>query len=71
MPVESGAFTALAYDATAQRLRIRFQDGHTYEYRGVPPPVHAGLLAADSKGRYFNTTIRGQFPHQLVIPEAP
>ena len=61
IPTESTALIAMGYAATTQRLQIEFKDGRTYEYSHVPAVVPAALLSSVSKGRYFNTHIRGRF----------
>ncbi len=60
--IRSSALAGIAYDAVAERLEIQFHDGRTYEYEEIPPDVHAALVAAESKGRYFNAAIRHRFP---------
>jgi len=42
-------------------LEIEFRSGAIYRYRGVPTDVYDGLLAAPSKGRFFQSRIRGKF----------
>lgn len=69
MHVESGALIAIAYDDTGRRLRVRFTDGSTYEYRDVPPDAYATLMSAPSKGQCFNLAIRSKFSHRVVQSE--
>jgi len=45
-------------------LELRFQSGAVYRYLDVPEGIHAALMAAESKGRYFNEAIRGRFEHR-------
>ena len=61
--VESITLATIAYDAPAQRLWLEFRSRAVYCYFGVPPAVHQGLLAAPSKGTYFNRNIRARFPY--------
>ena len=61
--VESTTLTALAYDDACEILQLEFRSRSVYDYFGVPRPVYEALLAAPSKGRYFNRAIRGTFPH--------
>ena len=61
--VKSATFAAVAYDGHRDLLQLHFRDGTIYQYFGVPAQTHQELLAADSKGGYFNRRIRGQFPH--------
>lgn len=49
------------YNDDENTLKITFQTGAVYAYYHVPLLVHAGLMAARSKGRYFNRCIFGQF----------
>ena len=64
--VESTTLAALAYDDVRGILQLEFRSGAVYKYFGVPRPVYESLLAATSKGRYFNHTIRRAFPHLRV-----
>jgi hypothetical protein len=64
--VESTTLAALAYDDAREILHLEFRSGAWYRYYGVPAPVYEGLLAATSKGGYFNRAIRGRFPHSRV-----
>jgi hypothetical protein len=67
--VESSTLTTVAYDCDDQVLRLEFRSRAVYCYFGVPPSVHRALMAADSKGSYFNRYIRGRFPyHRLAHP---
>lgn len=50
-----------AYNAEKQTLTVSFPDGDTYEYAGVPQSVADEYLAAKSKGKAFNTLIKGKF----------
>lgn len=59
--VESTSLAMVAYDAEIEVLRIEFRDRTIYQYFHVPAEVHAGLLLAPSKGRYFNRIIRGRY----------
>ena len=61
--VESSTLTALAYDEVQKVLRLEFRSRAVYRYFGVPAPVYEALLAASSKGKYFNRAIRGIFPY--------
>ncbi len=64
--VESTTLAALAYDDAHEILQLEFRSRAIYRYRGVPAPVYKALVAAPSKGRYFNREIRGRFPHSPV-----
>lgn len=60
-PVESSAIASVGYDPATAMLEIEFIDGRVFLYRRVPAHIHAGLMAADSCGRYFNDEIKGVF----------
>ena len=58
----STAIYAVNYDPSTRVLTIWFQHGaHGYNYYSVPLVIYDGLLAASSKGRYFNAYIRDQY----------
>ena len=61
LPIESSVMTAIEYDEDAAELDITFTGGKTYRYRNVPVDIYAGLLDADSKGRFFNENIKAAF----------
>jgi hypothetical protein len=64
--VESTALVTVGYDETRELLQVEFGGRVIYHYFGVPAAVHRGLLAAPSKGCYFNQAIRGRFPFCLI-----
>jgi len=61
--VESTTLAALAYDDAHEILQLEFRSRAIYRYLGVPAPVYEALLAAPSKGKYFNRAIRGHYPY--------
>lgn len=64
MPVlDSEALLAVHYNPDSRILRATFRDSsRTYEYRGVPREVYEALLAAPSRGAWFNAHIRDHYP---------
>jgi hypothetical protein len=56
----------VGYDAEARVLEIEFDSGTVYQYLGVPESVYRELLAAPSKGSYFDGRIRYQYSHRQV-----
>ena len=65
----STVIASATYDATANTLDIVFTTGRAYRYFAVPATVHEGLLAAPSKGRYFNEVIRPRYPSSpIAVP---
>lgn len=60
--VSSSAISAIGYDPTTRRMKIRFVQGHTYDFCRVPEKVFNDLLNARSKGSYYNDHIRDRYP---------
>lgn len=61
IPVNSAAMLAVGYDDRAMQMQITFQQGDTYTFCGVPRGVFEGLLAAASKGSYYNDHIKDRY----------
>jgi len=66
IPVDSTFWTVVTYDISESLLQLRFCDGAIYEYFAVPEAIHQGLLAANSKGVYFNSQIRSRFRYTCL-----
>jgi len=64
--VESATLAAVGYDEGRQQLQLEFGSRAVYLYFGVPAAVYEALLAAPSKGRHFNGTIRGRYPYRQI-----
>ena len=45
---------------------IAFRGGGVYRYSGVPAPVAPALFSAPSKGRYYQSFVRGRYPSVRV-----
>jgi hypothetical protein len=58
----SSAITEVVHDRATASLAIRFASGEAYAYRGVSAEVYAGLIAAPSKGAFFQAEIRDVYP---------
>ena len=65
MALDSSVLAAAAY-ATDGTLALQFRSGTVYCYFAVPPTVFQHLVAAPSKGAYFNRNIRDRFRHQRL-----
>lgn len=61
----STVLRAVRYHPASAELLVRFRNGSTYRYYGVPPEVAAALLdpPGGSSGRYFNEMIRDGFDY--------
>ena len=66
--VESSVLASIVYLADQALLEVEFRSGQRYLYSAVPPSRIAELLAAESKGRYFNDHIRNCFPASQIDP---
>jgi hypothetical protein len=55
------------YCPDKSELWVEFVNGRRYVYSEIPQEVASALGSAFAKGVYFNTRIRGKFPHR----EAP
>jgi len=65
MSVVSSMLASVAYSIDAT-LDLKFRSGATYRYFAVPEAVFQGLIAAESKGAYFNRNLRNRFPYQRL-----
>lgn len=57
------------YDEMEQNLWVEFTTGRKYVYSEVPQEVADAFRGAFSKGVYFNTRIRDQFPYREITRE--
>ena len=63
--VHSSLLSAMSYSLEAT-LDLEFRSGAIYRYFGVPPTVPEGLIAAESKGAYFDRIVRNRFRYQRL-----
>ncbi len=63
--VVSSLLSSMRYSIEAI-LELEFRSGAIYRYFAVPPAVVEGLIAAESKGAYFNRYIRNHFRYQRL-----
>lgn len=68
MPViDSEALIAVHYDDKCRELRATFRPrARTYVYRDVPREVYDALLAAESRGAFFNAHIRDAYAFREI-----
>jgi uncharacterized protein YuzE len=64
--VDSTTLGTAEYDENTLQLDITFANGKTYRYFGVPQMLYAELIAAKSKGAFFNEKLRGAFPYKKL-----
>ena len=63
--IDSSLIRRVTYGTDAT-LTVHLHQGAVYRYYTVPRTVFEALLAAASKGAYFNRYIRDGFPYQRV-----
>jgi hypothetical protein len=59
--VDSSLIKGVKYDAAGKKLTVAFTDGDTYEYSNVGQDHYDQLMAAKSKGKFFQENIRDHF----------
>ena len=70
--LESTTLASVRYDPDRHQLELEFRSGKRYLYFQVPRRCYEELLQAESKGGYFNRTIRNRFAFQdLSATPAP
>lgn len=50
-------------------LEVEFKNGSAYRHHDVPNGVFSEMLAADSKGKFYNSSVKGQFEVSKVTPD--
>lgn len=51
-------------------LEVTFKSGNTYRYTEIPWNIYIGLRGSNSRGRYYNTHIRGLYQGTLIDGES-
>ena len=64
--VDSSMIRSAGYDSEKKKLNVKFNDGHTYVFSGVPNSVYQDLMKSDSAGGHFNASVRGKYSHEKV-----
>ena len=63
--VVSSLLSSIGYSIEAT-LELEFRSGAIYRYFAVPQAVFQDLIAAESKGAYFNRHVRNRFRYQRL-----
>lgn len=63
---ESSNISNIAYDKEARVLQIDFHAGTRYQYYGVEPEKAGQLFEAESKGKYFTSAVKPNYPYVRV-----
>jgi KTSC domain len=64
--MRSSSVEAAGYDIERRTLRVRYVHGSTYDYQTVPANVFKEFLAAESKGRFVNWSIKPYYRYRRV-----
>ena len=64
--MSSSLIVSVGYDTATRVLEVELVAGQVYRYRDVSPFIYEGLLAAKSKGAFFNQKIARRFPFEQV-----
>lgn len=65
-PVASTNIRSLGYDNASETLEVEFFSGSVYQYYNVTEVLHEQLMAAASKGQFFNAYIKNAYPFSRV-----
>jgi hypothetical protein len=66
--VASKGIASIGYSKRRHILEIEFVNGAVYRYLEVAPSVYRDLITADSKARYYDINIKGNYPSVRVRP---
>ena len=66
--VESKVIASVGYSRRRHILEIEFANGAIYRYLEVAPSVYKELMNVESKARYYDTNIKGNYPSVRVRP---
>lgn len=61
MPIESSNIEGAGYNNKTKQLWVAFKGNKVYRYDLVPRKLFEELLQAESKGKYLNEHIKGNF----------
>ena len=70
VPVASSSLASVAYCSDLRILEVEFRSHTLYTYFDVPAEIHRELMAAHSKGAFFNANIRNCFRYQEITPSS-
>ena len=62
--VFSGVASHVGHDPETQELHVKWQDGKTSIYSGVPRDVADSVSTSWSVGKAIHAQIKGKFPHR-------
>ncbi len=66
--LDSDAISRAEYEPSNRILFVRLISGEWYAYLDVPPLTYRRLLAAGSKGRFFQDVVRDRYSFVRLDP---
>lgn len=66
--VTSSSLAAIAYSMADAVLEVEFKHGAIYNYLDVPADVFDAFLAAESKGTFFNQSVKDHYSFRRINP---
>ncbi len=64
--VNSSNVAAVGYDEQDQIVHVKFLNGSTYIYKGVPNQEFEGLRNAPSVGSYLHRNYKNVYPYERI-----
>jgi hypothetical protein len=64
--VTSSELRWIKFHEARHELTVEFVSGGIYRYDGVPRDIFTALLAAESKGTFFNANIRSNYAFERL-----
>lgn len=65
-PVASSNIASIGYDEPSETLEIEFTSGSVYQFYNISSGTYDALMAAPSKGQFFNAYIKNASPFSRV-----
>jgi len=59
--VSSTNIRSIGYNEGSQTLEVEFTSGGIYDYAGVPKNLFQRFMAAPSKGRFFDSSVKDKY----------
>jgi hypothetical protein len=59
--VDSSMITSFGFDPSNSTLEIEFKNGAVWQYFDVPESVYYEMKSASSCGKFFHSSIKGQY----------
>lgn len=66
IPVSSSNIESIGYDEPNQEVYVKFLNGSTYTYKGVPIHEFENLRDAPSLGSYLHRNYKNVYPYERI-----